>query len=119
MTTISRVIEMVRELVPDLDERMGQFEVEVFDVDDELMAAFSEELERLAGDLQSGLDASDDEMIRVSAHSMKGMCGTIGLPEISVLAQEIEITLRGGETERCRSLCAALIGWAREFVASN
>jgi HPt (histidine-containing phosphotransfer) domain-containing protein len=47
------------------------------------------------------------------------MGGTVGLPEISVLAQEIELTLRAGETDRCRELCTALINWARDFVAEN
>ena len=119
MTTIPRAIERVRGLVPDLEQRIGQFEAEAFEVDDELMDAFFEELERLVGDLQAGLDASDDEKIRASAHSMKGMCGSIGLPEISVLAQEIEITLRDGEMEPCRRLCAALIAWARELLTQN
>lgn len=119
MTAIPRAIEMVRELVPDLDERIGQFEVETFEMDDELMDAFFEEIERLTGDLQAGLDEFDEEKIRASAHSIKGMSGTMGLPEISVLAQEIEVTLRGGETERCRHLCTVLIGWARDFMAGN
>jgi HPt (histidine-containing phosphotransfer) domain-containing protein len=117
MTAIPRAIETVRELVPDLDGRISQFEVETFEMDDELISAFCEELERVGGDMQAGLDESDDEKIRVSAHSIKGMGGTMGLPEISVLAQEIELTLRSGEVDRCRSLCAALVAWSRDFVA--
>lgn len=116
---ISRAIELVRGLVPDLDGRISQFEVEMFEMDDELVAAFCEEIERMTQDLQAGLDGPDDERIRVSAHSIKGMGGTMGLPEISVLAQEIELTLRGGEMDRCRTLCEALIGWAQTFVAEN
>lgn len=116
---IARAIETVRSLVPDLDGRISQFEVETFEMDDELIAAFCEELERLTGDLQTGLHTFDKEVIRVAAHSIKGMGGTMGLPEISVLAQEIELTLRGGQTERCTSLCQALIGWARDFAAGN
>jgi HPt (histidine-containing phosphotransfer) domain-containing protein len=116
---IKRAIEMVSQLIPDLNGRISQFEVETFDMDDELLSAFSEELERMTGELQTGLDRSDQEMIRVAAHSIKGMGGTVGLPEISVLAQEIELTLRAGETDRCRELCTALINWARDFVAEN
>lgn len=116
---IARAIETVRKLVPDLDGRISQFEVETFEMDGELIAAFCEELERVSGDLQTGVDTSDSEMIRVAAHSIKGMGGTMGLPEISVLAQEIELTLRGGEMDRCTGLCAALIAWSRDFVASN
>lgn len=116
---ISRAIETVRTLVPDLDGRISQFEVETFEMDDELIVAFCEELERMAADLQAGIDTPNNEMIRVAAHSIKGMGGTMGLPEISVLAQEIELTLRGGQTERCALLCKALIGWSRDFITGN
>ncbi|MFA7257580.1 MAG: Hpt domain-containing protein [Kiritimatiellales bacterium] len=116
---IVRAVEMVRKLVPDLDGRISQFEVETFEMDAELVAAFCEELERMSGDLQTGLDKPDNEMIRVAAHSIKGMGGTMGLPEISVLAQEIELTLRGGQMDRCTELCKGLISWSREFVAGN
>ena len=116
---IARAIEMVRELIPDLEDRMAQFEVEAFDIDDELMEAFREELERLGGDLHAGRTVSDDEQVRAAAHSIKGMCGTMGLPEISVLAREIEMTLRAGERERYDLLCDALITWARDFIAAG
>jgi HPt (histidine-containing phosphotransfer) domain-containing protein len=116
---IARAIETVRKLIPDADGRIGQFEPEPFEADDELIAVFCEELKRLTGDLQTGLDTRSGEMIRLAAHSIKGMCGTMGLPEISVLAQEIELTLRAGEMERCAVLCNALINWARGFIAAN
>ena len=119
MMAIPRAIEKVRELIPDLDGRISQFEVETFEMDDELINAFCEELERVGGDMQAGLDESDHQKIRVAAHSIKGMGGTMGLPEISVLAQEIELTLRGDEMDRCKRLCSALVEWSREFVAGN
>lgn len=115
---ISRAIETVRGLVPDLDVRISQFQVETFEMDEELITAFCEELERLTGELQTGLDTSNNELIRVAAHSVKGMGGTMGLPEISVLAQEIELMLRAGETDRCTFLCKELIAWAHGFVAA-
>jgi HPt (histidine-containing phosphotransfer) domain-containing protein len=119
MTAIPRAMEMVRGLIPDLDGRISQFEVETFEMDQELISAFCEELERVGSDLQAGLEDADDEKIRVAAHSIKGMGGTMGLPEISVLAQEIELTLRSGDQTRCRALCSALANWSRDFVAGN
>ncbi len=116
---ISRAIETVRELVPDLDGRISQFEVETFEMDDELISAFCEELERLGADLHAGAEEPDGEKIRIAAHSIKGMGGTMGLPEISVLAQEIELTLRADEMDRCKSLCMALVRWSQDFVAGN
>lgn len=116
---LERAVETVRKLVPDLDGRISQFEVETFEMDNELITAFCEELERMANELQTGLDTPDNEMIRVAAHSIKGMGGTMGLPEISVLAQEVELTLRAGNTARCNELCKALIDWSRGFIANN
>lgn len=116
---IERAIAMVRKLVPDLDGRISHFEVEDFEADAELIAAFCEELERLSGDLRSGLDASDTKKARVAAHSIKGMGGTMGLPEISVLAQEVEQTLLAGQKDRCEFLSKGLISWARDFIAKN
>lgn len=116
---ISRAMELVRKLVPDLDGRIGQFEVETFEMDDELIAAFCEELKRMTDDMQTGLSTSDFEMVRIAAHSIKGMGGTMGLPEISVLAQEIELRLRAGQTERCAALCTELIRWAQDFIAGH
>ena len=119
MTAIPRAIEMVRELIPDLDGRISQFEVETFEMDQELICAFCEELVRVGDDLQAGLDGSDQEKVRVAAHSIKGMGGTMGLPEISVLAHEIELTSRSGDLSRNKNLCDALIAWSRDFVIAN
>ena len=116
MKEIPRAIELVRGLVPDLDGRISQFEVETFEMDEELVSAFHEEFERLTNELEEGLAASDDETVKVSAHSIKGMGGTMGLPEISVLAQEIEMMVRAGDPERTRALSLEMIRWAREIA---
>lgn len=116
---IARALELVRELVPDLDEKIGPFEVGEIEIDDELLEAFHEELERLSGDMQIGIETSDDEQIRLAAHSIKGMGGTMGLPEISVLAREIEMAVRGGDPARAKTLGTHLIAWARDFVAAS
>ena len=116
---IERAMEMVRKLVPDLDGRIGRFEVEDFEMDDELLAAFCEELDRFSADLRSGLDTSDAKKAHVAAHSIKGMGGTMGLPEIAVLAQEVELTHEAGQKERCEFLSQELIRWARDFIAKN
>jgi HPt (histidine-containing phosphotransfer) domain-containing protein len=119
MAGIERAIEVVRELVPDLDGRISQFEVETFEMDAELIEAFCEELERVGGDLKSGLDDEDLDRARVAAHSIKGMGGTMGLPEISVLAQEIELTIRADDLSRAKLLGDALFNWSKTFIESN
>jgi len=119
MIEIIRAVELVRELVPDLDEKMSPFEVGEIEIDDELLEAFYEEIDRLSDDLQAGLESSNDEQIRMAAHSIKGMGGTMGLPEISVLAREIEMAIRGGDRDRATVLGTALIAWARDFIAAG
>ncbi len=119
MPTIPRAIEWAKKRIPDLDARISQFETEPFELDDELIDAFCEELTRLGGDLQTALQEGDDEKIHRSAHSLKGMCSSIGLPELAVVAQEIEFTLRDGEMDRCATLASDLIGWAQDFIAAS
>lgn len=117
MITQMRAIERVRSLIPDLEGRIGEFEVEAFDLDEEIMGVFRDELKRLSDDLQEGLDPLSREEVMAAAHSLKGMCGAMGLPEISVLAQEIERTLRVDDLERCSQLSIELIEWAHESIA--
>lgn len=119
MAGVERAVEVVRELVPDLDGRISQFEVETFEMDAELIDAFCEELERVGGDLKAGLDEGDLDRARVAAHSIKGMGGTMGLPEISVLAQEIELTIKADELPRAQQLGQALFDWSKTFIGSN
>lgn len=119
MPAISRAIDWVRKRVPDLDARISHFETDPFEPDDELIDAFCEELTRLCGDLRAGLQEDDAGKTRYTAHSLKGMCGSIGLPELAVLAQEIEFTLRDGEMERCTVLVNELTGWAQDFTGRH
>lgn len=113
---IPRAIERVRKQIPDLDARIGQFESDPFEPDDELIAAFREELERLTGDLQRALAERDTGGLQQAAHSLKGMFCSIGLPELAVMAQEIELALHDGRGDRCRVLADDLMDWARAFA---
>jgi len=116
MTAIPRALEMVTKLVPDLPNRIGRFEVETFELDEELMEAFREELDRLTSEIRTARQGDDPEILRKAVHSMKGMCGAIGLPEISVLAQEIEFMIRAENMERADELIAPLLDWATGFL---
>lgn len=104
-------IEWIAGLVPDLDARIDQFVVDTDEVDDELIEVFSEELRRLTGELQDGLAKGDEEMVRMASHSIKGMGGTIGLPEISVLGLEIENMAKEERLPDAVPLVDALANW--------
>ena len=108
-------VEWVKKFIPDLLLRVEQFTVDTDELDDELIEIFSGEIVRLTGELEQGLSAGDHELIRISAHSIKGMGGAMGLPEISVIAQEIECSGKENRMDRCQELSGALISWAKVF----
>jgi len=115
MAEVSGDVEWVAELIPDLEGRLEQFVVDTEEVDDELIEVFIEELRKLSGELCEGFDQNDNEMIRMAAHSIKGMGGTIGLPEISVLGLEIENKAKEGAMPEAQPLVDALAQWLTTF----
>jgi HPt (histidine-containing phosphotransfer) domain-containing protein len=111
MANILGNTEWVAELIPGLASRTDQFVVDTDEVDDELVEVFVEEICRLTADLQEGLAKSDREMVRMAAHSIKGMGGTLGLPEISVLGLEIENMAKDDRLPDAQPLVDALARW--------
>lgn len=115
MTEFPGNIEWVAEVVPDLVARLDPFIVNTEDVDDELIEVFIDEIKRLSGELQDGLSHNDEEMVRLAAHSIKGMGGTMGLPEISVLGLEIENRTKAGRLAETQPLIAGMADWMKTF----
>lgn len=103
--------DWVTELIPDLDSKLEPFVVESDEVDDELVEIFIDELTRLAGELCKGLADHDAQKIRESSHSIKGMGGTIGLPEISVLGWTIENMAKEDRLGDAKPLVDSLSNW--------
>ncbi len=112
MADIPGNVEWVADLIPGLEGMRDQFVVSTDEVDDELIEVFIEELRRLTGELQEGMQANDCEMVRMAAHSIKGMGGTIGLPEISVLGLTVENFAKENRLSDARPLTDALADWA-------
>jgi HPt (histidine-containing phosphotransfer) domain-containing protein len=111
MPNIPGNIEWIAELIPDLEARKEQYIVDTEEVDDELVEVFIDEIRRLTGELQQGLESSDAEMVRMAAHSIKGMGGTLGLPEISVLGLEIENKAKDDNLNEARPMIDGLATW--------
>ncbi len=108
-------IGWVADLIPDLAERLDPFIVDTEEVDDELVEVFVCEIRRLTDELQDGLGRGDAETVRMAAHSIKGMGGTMGLPEISVLGLEIETRAKDGRMADAKPLVDALAEWLSTF----
>jgi HPt (histidine-containing phosphotransfer) domain-containing protein len=109
-------VEWVAELIPGMEGQLPQFVVATDEVDDELIEIFIEELVRLTGELQEGFQNEDPDMVRVAAHSIKGMGGTIGLPEISVLALTIENAAKEERLADCAALMDGLVNWLQTLA---
>lgn len=111
MLNIPGNVEWVADLIPGLEGQLSQFVVATDEVDEELVEVFIEELIRLSQELSEGVDSNDLEMVRSAAHSIKGMGGTIGLPEISVLGLTIENAAKQERMDEVRPLVDALANW--------
>jgi len=112
MANIPGNTEWIAQFIPGLEARKEMFAVDTDEVDDELVEVFIEELLRLTAELKNGLAQRDAEMIRGAAHSIKGMGGTLGLPEVSVLALEIENKAKENLLDEARPMVDALAEWS-------
>ena len=115
MTNFPGDMTWAEELVPDMGARVAPFTVDTEEVDDELVGIFIEEIRRLTGELQDGLSRSDYETVRLASHSIKGMGGTMGLPEISVIGLEIENLAKDERLPDAEPLVTALAAWMAGF----
>jgi len=115
---MSDVTEWVRSLIPDLDARVENFRVDTEFLDEELIEAFKEEVAKQGALMKSGIDSGNMEDVGMAAHSIKGMGGTMGLPEISVLAHEIELRAKSADFSSCKSLIYKFLDWADSFLSA-
>ena len=111
MANVPGNVEWVEKLIPNVADQLDQFVVETDELDEELVEVFITEIQRLTAELQEGVRNNDAEMVRMAAHSIKGMGGTIGLPEISVLGLEIEKRAKEDRPQEAGPMVDALADW--------
>lgn len=90
---------------------MPHFDTGVGSVDANIFTAFLNYLDQLAAELEPALQDRALDRVRAIGHSIKGMGGSCGAPEVSVLGEELEIYARTGDVARCRVLVDALRAW--------
>lgn len=115
MVNIPGNTEWVTGLVPDLEAKIEPFIVDTEELDDELVEVFIDEINRLTSELQEGLSQNNVDAIQAAAHSIKGMGGTMGLPEISVIGLEVEGMAKADRLTDARPLIDALAEWLTTF----
>lgn len=98
-------------LIPDLAARSEAYRTDFGGMDDALLQAFLQQIDLAAQGIRGAITQADEQAVRRHAHTLQGMGGTVGLPEISVLGDVLGTAARAGDFARCRALLQALIGW--------
>ncbi|MEI7437978.1 MAG: Hpt domain-containing protein [bacterium] len=103
-------------LLPDLAVQAEAYRVDTSGVDDEIRDLFKEQLGALAAALPLAVAASDWPTIRRHAHSLQGMGGTVGFPDLSVFGFELSAAAKAPDLARCGQLVEAMTSWIREYM---
>lgn len=98
-------------LIPDLAARSEAYRTDFGGMDDTLFLAFLQQIDLAAQGIGEAIAQADEQEVRRHAHTLQGMGGTVGLPEISVLGDVLSTAARAGDFVRCRGLLQALLGW--------
>ena len=98
-------------LIPDLARRVTPFCVNSTEMDREILELFGQQMAEIIDDLPTAVRAANEAEVRRHAHSLTGMGGTVGEPEISVVGEELSKAAKGGDFARCGRLVAALQQW--------
>jgi HPt (histidine-containing phosphotransfer) domain-containing protein len=99
------------DLIPDLDRRIETYRITAEILDEEVAQAFAAQMRLIILKLHEAIESHDVERIRRQAHSLLGMGGAVGAPEISVVGEELSRLAKQGDLERCRELTLQLNLW--------
>ena len=120
MTTSVDWTALLRErllpLLPDLAVQASAYCVDTSEVDDEIRVLFREQLGVMAIALPQAIAASDWAAIRRHAHSLQGMGGAVGFPDLSVAGCALSAAAHASDLGRCGQLAEVLTNWAREYI---
>ena len=100
--------------VEDLDESIQSYVRNPGVVPSELLEFVISQIEESLGEMQAALARSDVSIISGRAHALKGLGGTIGVPELSVLGA----SLQAAAEESATAACAAFIHHLERSVRS-
>lgn len=105
-----------QDMIPDLESRAQAFRTSLDEVDEELLGLFAKQLRLIINVLRIAIAAHDIDSIRAQAHSLQGMGGTAGSPEISVVGEELSRYARQGDLGRCADLTSRLDHWQKTWA---
>jgi sigma-B regulation protein RsbU (phosphoserine phosphatase) len=119
LTDPNRKTDYFLDLIPDMVVRAETFRTSWDIADDEILLVFAEQMRLIIRALHGAVEDNDADRIRRQAHSLQGMGGTAGVPEISVVGEELSQLAKQGDFERCRHLTAQLERWQSDWDATS
>ena len=105
----------LRQEIDDLDRQIEDFDVGGMEMDDELLELFMTQFKDIAEAARKAVDTSEMQSLARNGHSLKGMGGSVSLPEISVLGRSLEQSAIAEDTGRCLVLVNLLENWLLQF----
>ncbi len=108
----------LNQCISDLETRAKNYETDVDVLDDELRDLFNQELKRALEKLLVAVPEQDESTIRDCAHTLLGIGGVAGAPEISVLGEELSQSAKTHQWTRCTALVHALAEWENSRTLS-
>jgi HPt (histidine-containing phosphotransfer) domain-containing protein len=110
--------DLLADVIPGLSELSVEYRVDADLLDAELYGLFCDQMRQMLAGMGVAAAASDEMAIRRYAHSLEGMGGTMGFPEISVAAVTTGRAAREHNWDRCRILIERLTQWLKVAVDS-
>lgn len=111
-----RAQRIFEELIPGLTDRCRKFRVDTSEIDEEMLLLFREHISALVASIVSAAGRESAPDVRRDAHSLLGMGGTIGVPSLSVVAEDLSSCAKQGDYRGCLELVEGLQKWERDWV---
>jgi len=115
MDLLESVKQLMRCDIADFDARCEAYQSSIDEIDEEIMGLFVEQMALRLETLEEAVPAREYGAIKRAAHSIKGMGGTVGYAEASVVAEELEFAAAQEDAVRCARNVQRLGQWFEAF----
>ena len=103
--------ELFKGVIPDLKQLATGYRVGIEMVDNEIYALFCHHMREILEGLAAALAGTDERATRAYAHSIEGMGGSLGFPEISVAGAALSRSAQTGGWQDCQIIHKRLEQW--------
>lgn len=106
------------ELIPDLAEQAALFRSDTDVTDQELLEIFADEIRKVEQGMGPAINGQDVATLREHAHTLQGMGGAVGAPEISAVGAAFSKAAQSGDFRRCQNIFEAFCVWHKAWMSS-